>query len=107
MDVHGGGEKNQVQWLGQQPEEISIQINLVLPKPFLYTSDKDISMDVTNMVKLWNSSSIPNDGLILKHTSSVEFSSSFVETNYFSMDTHTIYPPELSLNGMIVHLLLH
>ena len=62
---------------------------------FLYTSDKDISMDVTNMVKLWNSSSIPNDGLILKHTSSVEFSSSFVETNYFSMDTHTIYPPEL------------
>jgi len=25
---------------------------------FLYTSDKDISMDVTNMVKLWNSSSI-------------------------------------------------
>ena len=35
---------------------------------FLYTSDKDISMDITNMVKLWNSSSIPNDGLILKHT---------------------------------------
>ena len=62
---------------------------------FLYTSDKDISMDVTDMVKLWNSSSIPNDGLILKHTSSIEFSSSFVETNYFSVDTHTIYPPEL------------
>ena len=62
---------------------------------FLYTSDKDISMDVTDMVKLWNSSSIPNYGLILKHTSSIEFSSSFVETNYFSVDTHTIYPPEL------------
>jgi hypothetical protein len=62
---------------------------------FLYTSDKDISMDITNMVKLWNSSSIPNDGLLLKHTSSVEFSSSYVETNYFSMDTHTIYPPEI------------
>ena len=62
---------------------------------FLYTSDKDISMDVTNMVKLWNSSSIDNHGLILKHSSSIEFSSSFVETNYFSVDTHTIYPPEL------------
>ena len=62
---------------------------------FLYTSDKDISMDVTNMVKLWNSSSIDNNGLILKHSSSIEFSSSFVETNYFSVDTHTIYPPEL------------
>lgn len=62
---------------------------------FLYTSNKDISMDVTNMVKLWNSSSIDNNGLILKHSSSIEFSSSFVETNYFSVDTHTIYPPEL------------
>ena len=62
---------------------------------FLYTSDKDISMDVTDMVKLWNSSSIDNNGLILKHSSSIEFSSSFVETNYFSVDTHTIYPPEL------------
>jgi hypothetical protein len=62
---------------------------------FLYTSDKDISMDITNMVKLWNSSSIPNDGLLLKHTSSIEFSASYVETNYFSMDTHTIYPPEI------------
>ena len=57
---------------------------------FLYTSDKDISMDVTDMVKLWNSSSIDNNGLILKHSSSIEFSSSFVETNYFSVDTHTI-----------------
>ena len=62
---------------------------------FLYTSDKDISMDVTDMVKLWNSSSIDNNGFILKHSSSIEFSSSFVETNYFSVDTHTIYPPEL------------
>tara|TARA_R110002020_G_scaffold152919_2_gene331990 strand:- start:11305 stop:12366 length:1062 start_codon:yes stop_codon:yes gene_type:complete len=62
---------------------------------FLYTSDKDISMDVTNMVKLWNSSSIDNHGFIVKHSASIEFSSSFVETQYFSMDTHTIYPPEL------------
>ena len=62
---------------------------------FLYTSDKDISMNVTDMVKLWNSSSIENNGFIVKHSSSIEFSSSFVETQYFSMDTHTIYPPEL------------
>ena len=62
---------------------------------FLYTSDKDISIDVTNMVKLWNSSSIENNGFIVKHSASIEFSSSYVETQYFSMDTHTIYPPEL------------
>ena len=62
---------------------------------FLYTSDKDISMDVTDMVKLWNSSSIENNGFIVKHSASIEFSSSYVQTQYFSMDTHTIYPPEL------------
>jgi len=62
---------------------------------FLYTSDKDISMNVTDMVKLWNSSSIENNGFIVKHSASIEFSSSYVQTQYFSMDTHTIYPPEL------------
>ena len=62
---------------------------------FLYTSNKDISMDVTNMVKLWNSSSIDNNGFIVKLTGSIEFSASYVDTSYFSVDTHTIYPPEL------------
>ena len=62
---------------------------------FTYTSDKDISMDVTNMVKLWNSSSIDNNGFIVKLTGSIEFSASYVDTSYFSVDTHTIYPPEL------------
>ena len=62
---------------------------------FVYTSNKDISMDVTDMVKLWNSSSIDNHGFIVKHSASIEFSSSYVETAYFSVDTHTIYPPTL------------
>ena len=62
---------------------------------FLYTSDKDISMNVTDMVKLWNSSSIENNGFIVKLTGSIEFSSSYVDTSYFSVDTHTIYPPTL------------
>tara|TARA_R110000803_G_scaffold37781_4_gene81537 strand:- start:7430 stop:8491 length:1062 start_codon:yes stop_codon:yes gene_type:complete len=62
---------------------------------FVYTSNKDISMNVTDMVKLWNSSSIDNNGFIVKHSASIEFSSSYVDTSYFSMDTHTIYPPTL------------
>ena len=62
---------------------------------YLYTNNKDISMDVTNMVKLWNSSSIDNNGFLLKLTGSIEFLSSYVETSFFSMDTHTIYPPNL------------
>jgi len=62
---------------------------------FTYTSTKDISMDVTDIVQLWNSSSIDNNGFIVKLTGSIEFSASYVDTSYFSVDTHTIYPPEL------------
>ena len=71
------------------------QINLVLPKPF-YTQVIKIFQW---MLLIWLNYGIVVQSLMmvlfLKHTSSVEFSSSFVETNYFSMDTHTIYPPEL------------
>ena len=62
---------------------------------FTYTTDKDISMDVTNIVQLWNSGSIDNNGVIVKLDDSIEFSASYVETVYFSVDTHTIYPPDL------------
>jgi hypothetical protein len=62
---------------------------------FTYDSTKDISMDVTNIVQEWNSGSINNYGFIVKLTGSIEFSASYVDTSYFSVDTHTIYPPEL------------
>jgi len=62
---------------------------------FTYVSDKDISMNVTDIVQDWNSGSVINDGFIVKHSASIEFSSSYVQTQYFSVDTHTIYPPEL------------
>ena len=62
---------------------------------FTYDSTKDISMDVTNIVQEWNGGSINNYGFIVKLTGSIEFSASYVDTSYFSVDTHTIYPPEL------------
>jgi len=62
---------------------------------FTYDSTKDISMNVTNIVQEWNSGSINNYGFIVKLTGSIEFSASYVDTSYFSVDTHTIYPPEL------------
>jgi hypothetical protein len=59
-------------------------------------SDKDIELKVTETVKAWNSSSISNYGFILKHSSSLEFTtSSKFELKYFSANTHTIYPPAL------------
>ena len=62
---------------------------------FTYTTDKDISMDVTNIVQLWNSGSIDNNGVIVKLDALIEFFPSYVENSFFSVDTHTIYPPDL------------
>lgn len=61
---------------------------------FTYTSDKDLNLDVTSIVDAWFSGSIPNYGVILKQTGSIElYPSSSIETKFFSVDTHTIYPP--------------
>jgi len=65
-----------------------------------FTADdtKDIEIKTTNIVSAWYSSSISNYGLILKHSSSLEFTSeSKFELKYFSDNTHTIYPPCLEI----------
>ena len=65
---------------------------------FTFISTKDIEMKVSNTVKAWYSGSIPNYGFILKHSSSIEFTTaSKFETKYFSDTTHTIYPPALEI----------
>ena len=59
---------------------------------------KDIDLLVTQAVGAWHNNIIPNYGFILKHSSSVEFSSaSKFELKYFSGHTHTIYPPSLEI----------
>lgn len=69
---------------------------------FSYTSDKDISLAVKPIVVLWHSHSrhgevnYQNEGFIVKYTGSQEFNTSSIQQlSYFSMDTHTIYPPNL------------
>lgn len=64
--------------------------NLVSTQSFTYITNKDIELDVTNAI----SSSYYQNGFIIKHSSSLEFTTgSSFETKYFSTDTHTIYPP--------------
>jgi len=63
---------------------------------FAYTDSGDINTDITNMVKAWYSGSIVNNGLIAKQA--VEFIDDDSYENkmqFFSRDTHTIYPPQL------------
>jgi hypothetical protein len=63
-----------------------------------YSDSKDIELDVTNIVTAWNSTQLPNNGFILKHSDSIEFTTaSKFELKYFSDNTHTIYPPCLEI----------
>lgn len=73
---------------------------------FLNSDSLDINMDVTSIVQKHSASlfagdtyptGVTNNGFVIKHPDSVEenTSSSFGEMQYFSVDTHTIYPPKL------------
>lgn len=72
--------------------------NYPTTQSFNNVSSKDIELNVTNIVSAWSGSIISNNGFILKHSSSLEFSTSSVfELKYFSANTHTIYPPCLEI----------
>ena len=65
-----------------------------------YTSDKDIKMNVTNTIELIHSGTIDNNGFIIKQSNEDEFKESQAKAaniKYFSIDTHTIYPPHLDM----------
>jgi hypothetical protein len=65
---------------------------------FSYTTS-DINMDVKNIVLQWLSGSIPNNGFILKYTSSFENDNNdYGKIKLFSKETHTIYQPKLSIS---------
>lgn len=66
---------------------------------FGFFNTKDLNLDVTNILKLWTTGSIPNEGFILKQKEEWIYSKDFQpELKYFSRDTHTIYPPALQFS---------
>lgn len=72
--------------------------NNYVTQSFDNNSDKDIYVDVTSIVDSWFSGSWPNYGFIIKHPISVETDpTSYIALNFFSNDTHTIYPPSLEI----------
>jgi hypothetical protein len=71
--------------------------NLLVTQSFTNSSDKDINCKVTAIVDSWFSGST-NNGFILKHPNSVEANGySYIALSFFSIDTHTIYPPSLEI----------
>jgi hypothetical protein len=58
----------------------------------------DIRMDVTNIIKLWISGSIPNNGFIIHHSLENEANTlDYGLLKFFSKETNTIYEPKLEI----------
>jgi hypothetical protein len=65
---------------------------------FSYRDNKDINVDVTSIISTWFSSSVANNGFIIKHIDETEQSDyAYIGLSFFSVDTHTIYPPTLEI----------
>ena len=75
---------------------------------FDYRTTKDLNVDVSDIVKVWYSSSnsiggytnIQNNGFIIKWEKAIEFSTSNAVQpimQFYSVDTNTIYPPCLEI----------
>lgn len=72
--------------------------NLYATESFTYTVNKDINVDVSSIVDTWFSGSANNAGFILKFPDAVEQDPlSYINLSFFSVDTHTIYPPVLEI----------
>ena len=58
----------------------------------------DTAMDVKNMLIAWISGSIPNDGMILKYSDTLENDTEdYGILQFFSKETHTIYQPKIRI----------
>ena len=69
-----------------------------ITESFGLRSEKDLELGVKDLVKLWYSSSIPNYGFLVKLSGSAEFNNNINYQpilKYYSVDTNTIYPPQL------------
>ena len=82
--------------------------NIEAIQSFTLRSQKDLNVPVTDIVKVWYSSSksiggytnIVNDGFIVKWEEPLEFmTASAIQPimQFYSVDTNTIYPPQLEI----------
>ena len=70
---------------------------LVATQSFDYNSSKDLNVNVTSIVNSWFTGT-ENYGFIVKLPIAMESSSmNYLGLSFFSVDTHTIYPPTLEM----------
>ena len=74
--------------------------SMLLTQSFDVRTEKDLNLNVTNIVQAWTSSALPNQGFLLKWEDSAEFNPNKLvqpTLQYYSVDTNTIYPPQLEI----------
>ena len=100
----GGGT-----WYNQySPNNTSTNTFLTSSQVYNYSQDKDLNVDVTNIVNVWLTGSfnyfeaglktqqVSNDGFLVKQRVEWVDDNNFQpEIKFFSIDTNTIYPPQL------------
>ncbi len=84
----------------------NLGLELSASKVYSYSSDKDLILNVTNISRNWYSHSLnssngfENNGFIVKQGDQDEFVASRnkqAKIQFYSVDTNTIYPPELQV----------
>ncbi len=80
----------------------ALGLNVTQSQIYNYTSNKDLNVNVTNTILTWYSASngnggFSNDGFIIKQSNSDEEGGLYKQATikFYSVDTNTIYPPEL------------
>ena len=89
-DVSGSNE-----WVSSGGD---VYVSPTYTQSFSYGSSTDINVNVTDTIENWYSESVPNDGFLVKLSSSIEDSTNRnIQPIFknFSIDTNTIYPPYL------------
>ena len=86
-------------WTGSGvPYFNSNQYPITASQIFSYSSDKDVNLNVSNIIRAWYTGAISDDGFIVKLSPATEFVNNInvqPELKFFSVDTNTIYPPQL------------
>ena len=82
----------------------NLELEITSSQTYTYSSNKDLNLNVTNILRNWYSHSLDNtkgfanDGFIIKQSENDEFVANInkqAKIQFYSVDTNTIYPPEL------------
>jgi hypothetical protein len=102
FEIYSTGSYGDVEGGGTWYTGSALGLNVTSSQIYNYTSNKDLDVNVTDLIKTWYSSSnslggFKNDGFIVKQSQNDELGGLYKQAvlKYYSVDTNTIYPPQL------------